>query len=72
MIDINSFASRHIGPRNEDINKMLEVVNCKDLDELIKKTVPDHILFKDKLKLRPGMSEAVSYTHLTLPTICSV
>ena len=35
MIDINSFASRHIGPRNEDINKMLEVVNCKDLDELI-------------------------------------
>ena len=57
MIDINSFASRHIGPRNEDINKMLEVVHCKNLDELIKKTVPDHILFKDKLKLRPGMSE---------------
>ena len=24
MIDINSFASRHIGPRNEDINKMLD------------------------------------------------
>ena len=47
MIDKNSFASRHIGPRNEDINKMLEVVHCKDLDELIKKTVPDHILFKD-------------------------
>ena len=50
MIDINSFASRHIGPRNEDINKMLEVVKCKSLDELIKKTVPDHILFKDKIK----------------------
>ena len=48
MIDINSFASRHIGPRNEDINKMLEVIKCKSLDELIKKTVPDHILFKDK------------------------
>ena len=35
MIDINSFASRHIGPRNEDINDMLEVVKCKNLDELI-------------------------------------
>ena len=64
MIDINSFASRHIGPRNEDINKMLEVVNCKDLDELIKKTVPDHILFKDKLKLRPGMSEEFNKVNM--------
>ena len=50
MIDINSFASRHIGPRNEDIKNMLEVVKCKNLDELIQKTVPDHILFKNKLK----------------------
>ena len=66
MIDINSFASRHIGPRNEDINKMLEVVNCKDLDELIKKTVPDHILFKDKLKLRPGMSEEFNKVNMQL------
>ena len=49
MIDINSFASRHIGPRNEDISKMLKVIKCEDLDELIKKTVPDHILFKEKL-----------------------
>ena len=52
MIDINSFASRHIGPRNEDIKNMLEVVKCKSLDELILKTVPDHILFKDKLKFK--------------------
>ena len=66
MIDINSFASRHIGPRNEDINKMLEVVKCKSLDELIKKTVPDHILFKDKLKLRPGMSEEFNKVNMQL------
>ena len=46
MIDINSFASRHIGPRNEDINNMLETVKCKNLDELIQKTVPDHILLR--------------------------
>ena len=57
MIDIDKFASRHIGPRNEDIIEMLKVVNCKSLDDLIEKTVPDHIIFKDKLKLRPGMSE---------------
>ena len=66
MIDINSFASRHIGPRNEDIKNMLEVVKCKSLDELIQKTVPDHILFKDKLKLRPGMSEEFNKVNMQL------
>jgi len=66
MIDIDSFASRHIGPRNEDITEMLKVVKCKNLDELIKKTVPDHILFKDKLKLRPGMSEEFNKVNMQI------
>ncbi len=57
MIDIDKFASRHIGPRNQDIIDMLKVVNCNSLDDLIEKTIPDHIIFKEKLKLRPGMSE---------------
>ena len=46
--------------------KCWKVVNCKDLDELIKKTVPDHILFKDKLKLRPGMSEEFNKVNMQL------
>ena len=46
MIDIEKFASRHIGPRNEDIIEMLKVVGSKSLDDLIEKTVPDHIIFK--------------------------
>ena len=33
MIDINSFASRHIGPRNEDIDSMLKFIKCKNLDD---------------------------------------
>ncbi len=66
MIDIDKFASRHIGPRNEDIQQMLKVLGCKSLDDLIKKTVPDHIIFKDKLKLRPGMSEDFNKTNTQL------
>ena len=66
MIDINSFASRHIGPRNDDILAMLKAVNCKDLDELIEKTVPNHILFKKKLKLKPGMSEEFNKINMQL------
>ena len=50
MIDIDKFASRHIGPRNQDIIDMLKVVNCSSLDDLIEKTIPDHIIFKEKLK----------------------
>jgi len=57
MIEIDKFVSRHIGPRNEDIGEMLKLINCSSLDELIEKTVPNHIIFKDKLKFRPGMSE---------------
>ena len=66
MIDIDKFASRHIGPRNEDIIEMLKVVGSKSLDDLIEKTVPDHIIFKDKLKLRPGMSEEFNKTNTQL------
>mgnify|MGYP001468325621 FL=1 len=66
MIDINSFASRHIGPRNNDISEMLKVVGFKSLDELITNTIPEHILFKDKLKLRPGMSEDFNKTNMQL------
>ena len=66
MIDINSFASRHIGPRNIDIKEMLNLVGFKSLDELISNTVPDKILFKDKLNLRPVMSEDFNKTNMQL------
>ncbi len=66
MIDIDTFASRHIGPRNNDIEEMLKVVGCKSLDDLINKTVPSHILIKDKLNLRPGMSEEFNKTNMQL------
>ena len=69
MIDIDKFASRHIGPRNDDIASMLKFVNCKSLDELIKKTVPEHILFTDKLKLKPGMSEKASKNVFLVKTM---
>ncbi len=69
MIDINSFASRHIGPRNEDIEDMLITVKCKSLDDLIKKTVPNHIIFKNKLKLKPGMSEEFNKLNMQLLSV---
>tara|TARA_Y100000590_G_scaffold72474_1_gene79598 strand:- start:807 stop:3668 length:2862 start_codon:yes stop_codon:yes gene_type:complete len=69
MIDINTFASRHIGPNNEDIKLMLQEINCNSLDELIDKTVPNNILFQSSLKLKPGMSEEFNKTNLQLLSI---
>ena len=45
------FIRRHIGPSEEDTKEMLKLVGADSLDDLMKKTVPDDILFKEKLKI---------------------
>src|SRR5947209_3659879 len=51
------FVDRHIGPRQSDIEKMLEVLGKKSLDQLIDATVPASIRTKRPLELPPGRSE---------------
>ena len=51
------FIRRHIGPSEEDMDKMLKIVGANSLDDLIKKTVPEDILLKDKLKIGDPTSE---------------
>ena len=69
MIDLNTFASRHIGPRNEDIKLMLKSINCSSLDDLINKTVPSNILSESSLNLKPGMSEEFNKLNMQLLSI---
>ena len=69
MIDLNTFASRHIGPRNEDIKLMLKSINCSSLDDLIEKTVPSNILSESSLNLKPGMSEEFNKLNMQLLSI---
>ena len=66
MINTNTFSSRHIGPRNKDIELMLNDINCKSLDDLITKTVPENILFNSTLNLKPGMSEEFNKINMQL------
>ena len=49
MIDDNSkeFIYRHIGPTEDEQNKMLKTVGYKNLDDLMKNTVPEKILLKE-------------------------
>ena len=69
MIDNNSFSSRHIGPRNDDIKKMLEIVGFDSLDHLITETVPSNILYDSSLNLKPGMSEEFNKINMQLLSI---
>ena len=54
----NSFISRHIGPRDTDVENMLKKMGISSLDELIEQTVPNSIRLKQPLSLNEGLSEA--------------
>jgi glycine dehydrogenase len=59
MIDDNSkeFLARHIGPSQEDQEKMLQAVGAKSLNDLMKNTVPEKILLSEELKVDEPISE---------------
>ncbi len=58
------FALRHIGPRDEHIKEMLEVVGTPSLEELITQTVPDNIRIQSPLNLDAPMSEQEYIEHI--------
>ena len=63
-MNTESFLIRHIGPRDEDIKKMLKVVKANSLDELIDETLPNDIKLKESIKLDEQLSESEYLTHL--------
>jgi glycine dehydrogenase len=58
-----SFASRHIGPRENDLQEMLNTVGVDSMDQLIYETLPDDIRLKKDLQLAPAMSEHEYLSH---------
>lgn len=64
-MNTDSFALRHIGPRESDLPQMLETVGASSLDQLMYETVPDDILIKRALDLDIAMSEQEYLEHIT-------
>ena len=64
-MNTDSFALRHIGPREKDLPQMLETVGVSSMDQLIYETVPDDILLKKALNLDTAMSEQEYLEHIT-------
>ncbi len=54
---LDSFVSRHNGPRPHEIGTMLEKIGVGSVDELIDKTVPPAIRLEKPLNLPDGISE---------------
>src|SRR5438094_9321885 len=55
--DARSFVSRHIGPRPNDVQAMLDAIGVASLDALIDATVPESIRLRRPLALPDGLSE---------------
>jgi len=60
----DAFALRHIGPREEDLAKMLTTIGVDSIDRLIYETLPDDIRLKAPLQLDPAMTEYEYLGHV--------
>ncbi len=60
----NEFTKRHIGPRETELNEMLNTVGVSSLEELIKQTVPSDIRMQDELFLSKSMTEYEYGIHI--------
>jgi glycine dehydrogenase len=60
----DSFALRHLGPRDHDLPKMLETIGVESLDQLINETIPADIRLKKPLELEHIMTEYEFANHI--------
>jgi glycine dehydrogenase len=60
----DSFALRHIGPRETNLPLMLKTIGVDSLDQLVDETIPDDIRLKTPLKLDKPMTEYEFASHI--------
>ena len=53
----DQFSQRHLGPRQPEINEMLEKIGVQSVDELVSHTIPASIYRKEPLDLPDSLSE---------------
>jgi len=60
----DTFANRHLGPTDENVQRMLRLLNVESLAELVDQTVPATIRLKQPLNLPPARSESEALAEL--------
>ncbi len=63
-MNTNSFALRHIGPREKEVEEMLEAIGAESIEQLVEQTVPKDIRLDTPLNLAPAMSEHEFLKHI--------
>ncbi len=63
-MNTDSFALRHIGPREHDFADMLQTIGVDSIDKLIYETVPDDIILKKEMNLPRALSEQEYLAHI--------
>jgi glycine dehydrogenase len=60
----DSFALRHIGPNENELQHMLKTIGAESLNQLILETIPEDIRLKKPLNLAPAMTEYEFSNHI--------
>lgn len=58
------FSSRHIGPDENSVKEMLEVIDADSVEQLMNETVPEKIRLKKNLNLPEALSESEYLKHI--------
>ena len=60
----DAFALRHIGPRENDLQHMLQTIGVNSIEQLVYETLPDDIRLKTPLQLDSAMTEYEFANHI--------
>lgn len=61
---LENFSSRHIGPKEEEVEKMLNFIDVSSIEELLSETIPEEIRLKDELKTEETLNEHQFLKHI--------
>jgi glycine dehydrogenase len=60
----DAFATRHIGPTEDNLNEMFKTIGVSSMEQLISETIPSEIRLKSALSLDPAMTEYEFTKHI--------
>ena len=60
----NSFLNRHLGPREYQVEEMLQVTGASSMEDLINKVVPENIKLEKELEFSSGITEQEYLAHI--------
>lgn len=61
----DKFVNRHIGPRENQLEKMAKFCGAESVDKLINETIPPDIRLKNKLNISPAVNEHTFIENLS-------